>query len=143
MIPVSEWEWFGVSGHFICGLDCRFHLATLVGKYWISTVGEYLPDYQLREILAESRGIVLEGSGDHRLSDYLEKIGYEDVGFGRKYETMVFPLLTDARCDNEECCCGQPIDIDFSEELFVRGYLRRGEATLGHMETCRNFSGKG
>lgn len=42
MINANEWEWFGNAAHFICGRWCRFHLATKVGKYLISTVGEYV-----------------------------------------------------------------------------------------------------
>lgn len=40
---MNNWKWFGVAGHFICADKCRFHLHTHVGKYCISTVGEYYP----------------------------------------------------------------------------------------------------
>lgn len=38
-----KWRWFGQPGHFICADRCVFHLHTHVGKYCISTVGEYFP----------------------------------------------------------------------------------------------------
>jgi hypothetical protein len=41
-IPVHNWKWFGSAAHFICGRWCRFHLATQVGRYLISTVGEFV-----------------------------------------------------------------------------------------------------
>jgi hypothetical protein len=47
-------RWFGHAGHFICAEWCRFHLCTQVGPYLISTVGEYVPDAPVREILAQS-----------------------------------------------------------------------------------------
>jgi len=40
-IPISKWKWFGNAGHFCCADNCKFHLYTKVGKYLISTVGEY------------------------------------------------------------------------------------------------------
>jgi hypothetical protein len=60
------WEWFGNAAHLIVSRDCRFHLATLVGPWLISTVGEYFPDERSREIHAEVRGIQLQGMGDAR-----------------------------------------------------------------------------
>lgn len=42
-VPVSreEWEWFGTAAHLIVGQDCRFHMATIIGPWLISTVGEW------------------------------------------------------------------------------------------------------
>jgi hypothetical protein len=40
----EEWKWFGSAAHFICGDSCRFHLATLVGDYIVSTIGEWYTD---------------------------------------------------------------------------------------------------
>jgi hypothetical protein len=87
-IPQSEWRWFGSPGHFICARDCRFHLCTQIGAVLVSTVGEYFPGESVREILANSRGVVLNGRGDEREADYMTKLGYEDIGFNRKYETI-------------------------------------------------------
>src|SRR4051812_36676664 len=99
----SEWVWMPHPAHFICARDCRFHLATWVGNYIVSTVGDYEPDSVTREILAQSRGVTLEGRGDARRADYARKIGYEDIGHGRKYETFVFPAK--ARPSTEKQCC--------------------------------------
>ena len=45
---------------------------------------------RVREIYAKSREVKLEGVGDVRDADYIKKVGYEEIGDGRKYETMVF-----------------------------------------------------
>jgi hypothetical protein len=132
-VPESEWLWFGKAGHLIVGNDCRFHLCTLIGKYLISTVGEYLPDSQVREITAASKGVTLEGRGDAREADFMRKIGYEEIGHGRRYETMVFKA--GKRCTEKECGCGQP-EID-GHELAFSGYNTAGAAAMGHMEHCR------
>lgn len=133
LIPHSEWEWYGKSAHFIMGNDCRFHLATKVGEYMISTIGEYLPDAPIREILAKSRGIKLQGKGDARLADYMKKIGYEEIGYKRKYETMIF------RCAGLcQCGCGQPT-ID-PEDLWFDCYDNPGESRDGHMKLCTKIA---
>lgn len=43
MIPESEWLWSGYAEHFIGAADCRFSMATAIGEYVVSTVGEYFP----------------------------------------------------------------------------------------------------
>jgi hypothetical protein len=73
------------AAHLCVGADCRFYMATCVGHYIVSTIGEYIPDAPVREMLAECRGIKLEGQGDARFYDWLQKCGYEEVGPGRKY----------------------------------------------------------
>src|SRR5437016_1034197 len=90
MVKKEDYIWLPHAAHFIMGSNCEFHLATKVGKYIVSTVGEYWPEESIREIYATSRGIKLVGQGDARRADYYRKLGYEEVGFGRKYETMVF-----------------------------------------------------
>ncbi len=42
MAPVVKW--YGRAGHFCAAYNCQFHLHTHVGKYCISTVGEYHPN---------------------------------------------------------------------------------------------------
>ena len=54
--------WMGHKQHFIGAANCQFSLATYVGDYIVSTIGEYMP--------------------------YGDKI--EEIGYGRKYETFVF-----------------------------------------------------
>lgn len=136
MIPKDEWEWFGKAAHFICGEDCRFHLATKVGRVLVSTVGEYLPDVGVREVLAESRGVVLEGMGDARRADFMRKLGYEPIGFQRKYETMVF--RAGSPCGGE-CGCGVP-QLGDPRELDFAGYNSAADATRGHMALCAKWA---
>jgi len=138
-IARSEWEWFGNAAHLIVGSHCRFHLATRVGPWLVSTVGEYVPDYAVREIMAQRRGFDLEGQGDAREADWLKKHGFEEIGFGRKYETMVFRWAR--LCDSEECGCGLPTPDDW-EELDSDGYNDAASATRGHYAMCERWSEK-
>lgn len=139
MVARDMWEWFGHAAHFICGPSCRFHLATKVGDYLVSTVGEYVPDAPVRETLAQSRGITLEGRGDARLADWLEKVGFEEIGYGRKYETMVF-VVGDHRCTSNDCGCGLPMPTNWSE-LETAAYNDAGSATRGHLAICEKYAG--
>jgi hypothetical protein len=134
----DAWRWFGSAAHFICGSDCRFHMATLIGEYVVSTVGEYLPDSEVREILAQSRGVALEGRGDYRRADWMKKVGFEEIGYQRKYETMVFKW-TGAVCEAEGCLCGLP-SVDPSE-LDMEGYNTAGDAARGHLALCEKWAG--
>lgn len=67
MQDISEWEWFGRAGHFICADRCQFHMHTHVNGYCISTIGEMY-------------------------SGYIPTGEPEPVGYKRLYETMVFRL---------------------------------------------------
>ena len=137
-IPVEKWRWFGTAAHLIVGHDCRFHLATVIGKYLVSTVGQYLPDLRIREMFAQHRGVVLEGRGDARRADYMRKIGYETIGADRLFETMVFKA--GKPCKAKGCACGLPetngCDLDFA------GYNTVGEATAGHIAMCQKWARK-
>ena len=138
LYPRNSWQWFGDPGHLIVARDCRFHLCTKVGPWLVSTVGKYLPDAPVREILAESRGITLEGKGDARLADYMRKVGYEEIGLERLYETMVF--RAGEPCDAEGCHCGLPAIS--GEELDFSAYNEAGAATSGHMRMCEKWARK-
>jgi hypothetical protein len=138
MIPEREWIWTGWAAHLIVGEDCRFHLCTDIGDYRVSTVGAYLPDAGVREILAESRGITLEGRGDARRASWRRQVGWEDVGHRRKFETMVFRLAATS-CDMPDCGCGLRDVADWSE-LAVDGYNDPGEAHRGHLAMCRRVA---
>lgn len=138
-IPREKWEWFGNAGHLIVGRDCRFHLATLVGPWWVSTVGEYLPDSVVRDMLAESRGFALKGIGDAREADWIRQNGWEQIGAGRIYETMVF-RAGDGRCQGDICGkCGIPLPDEW-EELDADGYNTAGDATRGHYAMCEKWA---
>lgn len=58
----DNWVWMPHAGHFCGASKCLFKLNTYVGKYIVSTVGEYFPDGN--------------------------KI--EEIGMNRTYETMIF-----------------------------------------------------
>lgn len=115
-VPVTEWKWLGYAAHLIVGSRCQFHLATVVGDYVVSTVGEYLP------------------------YDAKDKRDFDEVGAGRLYETMVF-RTTGQVCHDPECNCGGPVIEDWME-LEANGYNLRGDATEGHMEMCRRWAAK-
>ena len=125
-IPVEEWKWFGNPGHFICAQWCRFHLCTQVGKYLVSTVGEYVHP-------RHSKG---SESEDHKWTR--DNWPGEDLGPGRKYETMVF--YAGDPCTAEGCMCGTP-NIS-GVELDSAGYTRRKEATEGHRAMCEEYANK-
>jgi len=118
-------------------MDCRFHLATCVGdgKFIISTVGEYLPDGHLREQIAASRGIELQGKGNYRRADYLNQVGWEEVACGRKYETYVF--RAQKQTNPEGLCC--PYEVANHIELEGTGYNDPAEAYRGHMKLCKDW----
>jgi hypothetical protein len=134
-IPPEQWIWMGHPAHFIGGFDCRFHMATKVGDYIVSTVGEYLPDYETRELIANAKGIKLMGRGDDRRHFYLSKIGFEEIGFNRKYETMVFLAQKSKR--NDACC---PWVIADGCELEASSYNDAASATNGHFLMCEKVS---
>lgn len=129
----EDWIWMPHAAHFIGANYCRFHMSTKVGKVIVSTVGEYFPDHEVREIFAKTRGIMLKGKGDEREYDYMRKIGYEDIGCDRKYETMVF--YADPA---EHICCPWRVRVT-GGELDLLGYNDPGDAYLGHMELCRKW----
>lgn len=116
----ENWIWFGNAAHFICGMWCRFHLATQVGKVLVSTVGQYVhPRHG-------------QGREDLEAQWLKENWPGEDIGCDRKYETMVF--LAGEICTLEACGCGLPAIS--GSELDFRGYNRADEANLGHREMC-------
>lgn len=136
MIPEFKWRWYGNAGHFIAGNNCRFHLCTVVGDTIVSTVGQYLPDSAVREILAKSRGVVLEGRGDERERVWLDKVGFEDIGYDRKFETMSFKA--GKPCTAKDCGCGMPTHN--GHEIDFESYNDAKSATEGHMRICRKVA---
>jgi hypothetical protein len=110
-----------------------------VGGYVVSTVGEYLPDAPVREIIARSHGVVLEGMGDDRLADYMKKVGFEDIGVDRKYESMVFKAVRAPYGPGMKCCPWRQMSgssVDFAD------YNCPEEARNGHMKLCLKWSRK-
>lgn len=123
-IPQSDWQWFGDPGHFLCARWCRYHLCTLIGKYLVSSVGAYVhPCHSGGREATEAKWLADNWPG-------------EDIGNGRKYETMVF--LAGERCTAEGCDCGLP-QITGSEILSA-GYNTPGDANAGHLELCNRVA---
>jgi hypothetical protein len=125
-ISHDKWEWFGVVGHYICGQWCRFHLATMVGPWLVSTIGEYVHP--------------LHSKGNEKDEAEWMRVNWpgEDIGCGRKYETMVFKA--GARCTKKGCECNMP--AIGGSELDIHGYQTRGQAQAGHLQMCKKWSRK-
>lgn len=115
VIPIAQWEWFGVAAHFIGGRKCRFHLATRVGAWLVSTVGEYH----------------LGLSADEAPTP----LGADEASL---YETYVF--RAGKPCDRDECKCGLP-EQDGHEVEGVRCGTR-GEAQSNHIAACVRYASK-
>jgi hypothetical protein len=131
----QDWIWQPHAGHFIGGRDCKFFLNTYVNGYIVSTVGEYFPDSRIREIYAMSRGVKVEGKGDSWDNDYLKKVGYEEIGCNRKYETMVFK----AHRVDKSCC---QYRVDSFDDIDFCGYNDAEEARIGHYSMCEKYDGE-
>ena len=116
-IDPAEWMWDGHAGHLIVGSQCEFHLATRVGNYRISTVGEYRP----KSKHPPSR-IGLDKVDD----TYAE---YETVGAGRLFETFVFRAEGDGYGDVTEW---SEIDTEVAND--------HDTATANHMSMCRKYA---
>jgi hypothetical protein len=137
----ESWEWFGNAAHFICGHMCRFHMATKVGPWLVSSVGEMWPDRPGREIHAQvydPKWLLANRNlkGDTFDAAYMERFGYEEIGYDRKFETMVF--LAGERCTAKGCGCGLP-SIGGSE-MDGEGSNDAGTATKNHMAMCDRYS---
>lgn len=126
MIPHSEWKWSGSAAHFICGRWCRFHMATEIGPWLVSTVGEFVHPSD-------------SGASEATEAAYLTKnpLGKE-IGYKRLFETMVFRVT--GHCDQEGCRCGLPL-IE-GTELDTKGYNDRAAANAGHLELCERWAAK-
>lgn len=122
-------------GHLCVSSDCKFVLNTYVGKYIVSTVGEYWPDSQIRKIIAKCRDIEVNGEGDNWDADYMKKIGYQEIGMGTFYETMVFKAIK----GTEKCC---PWVMMASHEQDAERYSDAGDAFNGHLYMCKKWSKK-
>jgi hypothetical protein len=130
----EDWVWMPHPAHFICGHMCRFVLSTKVtGPYIVSTVGEYVVPYVLMQHRAAARGKDLKG--DYLEAWYLKEFGFEEIGYNRKYETMVFRAVR-----QEEGCC--PWTIEVAEDLDFKGYNTAKDAYEGHLELCNIWDGK-
>lgn len=142
-VTKDKWIWFPHPAHFICSYDCQFFMATKVGKFIVSTVGEYNPDSQIKRIYAESRDPEWYKKNMHEKGDawhyvYNKKFGFEDLHHeGWKYETMVFKAQ---KSPKETKCCSHSIVV--SEMKAEEWYKTAEEAYKGHMKLCAKFANK-
>lgn len=156
----QDWVWMPHPGHYIRANDCKFILNTFLNGYIVSTVGEYFPDQAVRRILLQSKknfpklcidinGKIVESppieeeerekllalKGDYFDNMWIRLFGYEEIGFGRKYETMVFKA-EETKDPKHLCCPWKPSDwscLDF------QGYNEAPEAYRGHLEMCEKW----
>lgn len=115
-ISESAWIWYGRPAHFICAEWCRFHMATKIGGYIVSSVGLYIHPRHV-------------GGSEQQDYAYRRKNpNGEEIGCGRFYETMVF--RAGEPCKAEGCACGLPTIS--GSEIDSDGYQTTGEAHEGH-----------
>ncbi len=143
------WVWMPHPAHFICARYCKFFLATYLPSpgagegtypgYIVSTVGEYLMPEAAWDAIGRLRGIDLPGlEGDAREAAWIKLNGYEDIGWNRKYETMVFAALPrEPRTPEYQCC---PWEIDAGRDVDTDGYNDPTRARDGHLALCRKWS---
>lgn len=136
----ADWVWMPHAGHLIISHQCRFHVATKVGNYIVSTVGEWWPERPAREIHAKIHDPQWLAGNIHRRGDdfdaaYMERFGFETVGYDRIYESMVFKAMP-----SEHVCC--PWRIESGENIDGCGYNDAGEAYRGHLELCEKWEGE-
>jgi len=141
MITKDKWVWMPHPAHLIVSSQCQFHLATKVGKYIISTVGEWWPDRQVRAIHAKAYDLEWLLENEHRLGDdfdhaYRQRFGFMEIGVNRLYETMVFKCVK----DKENKCCGWKILV--SEDVGFESYNNPVDATKGHYKLCSKWAKK-
>lgn len=142
--PKDKWVWMPHPAHFICSKDCQFFMATKVGKYIVSTVGQYWPDRQVREIHASIHDPKWHTANKDRKGDdydhaYMKRFGFKDIGYNRKFETMVFKAR---KMPKDEGCpaCSHAIVVS---EVFDEEYYNEPEdAYKGHMKLCRKYANK-
>lgn len=132
----EDWIWMPHPAHFICASKCGFRLATYVGGFIVSTVGEYFPAYVVRKTMAEMNGHTESYGlkGDNFDSWYFKKYGYETIGIDRLYETMVFK----SKESNRDCGC--QFMIDSGNNVDFDGYNDAQSAYQGHMVMCEKWS---
>lgn len=143
MTTKDKWVWMPHPAHFICSQNCQFFLSTKVGKYIISTVGEYWPDQAVRRIHAEIHDP--QWWADHKMEkgdnfdhEYMKKFGFEDIGYNRKYETMVFNAV---KSDKDIKCC--PFRQASGRDIDFVSYNSAEDAYKGHMKMCLKYAKKG
>ena len=127
--------------HFICGQDCQFIMATYIGKYIVSTVGEYWPDQEIRRIHAKVFDLEWYKKNKNLKGDtfdfaYMKKFGFKEIGAYRKYETMVFKAKKMKKNDCKACL----YEIIVAKEVECESYNDAKDAYEGHLRLCNKWS---
>lgn len=122
----EKWIWMPHAAHFIGGNYCRFKLATYVGKYIVSTVGEWEKDEY------EKKWDYIDEDEKNSPFKYINAIG--------PYETMVFKAKRSNEKHADYKCC--PYDIIVQEEVETLSYKTATEAYKGHKKLCNKWSKK-
>ena len=141
ILTKADWVYMPHAGHLIVARECRFHLNTYVGDYIVSTVGEWWPSRASREIHASVYDKIWHENNRHLKGDtydhaYMERFGFEDVGYDRKYETFVFKGGLGSR---KSCCPYRVIDW---LEIDAKGSNDQFEARKIHDKMCLKWSKK-
>jgi len=109
MIEEKDWEWFGGKSHYVNADRCGYSLVTVIGGTVVSTIGDYWKQ-----------------EGDESPSE---------IGIGRFYETMTFPV---GGCCG--CGCMQPL---YTEQDGLVGSNSPKEAKETHMRICYEIANGG
>lgn len=136
----ATWVWMPHAAHLIVAKWCQFHLATCVGDFIVSTVGEYFPERAVREIFAESRDHSWLTENRHLRGDnfdaaYMKRFGYEEVGCDRRYESYVFPAGPSHLVP--PCCQFTPKDWGEIDSLPAND---AATAIANHMALCEKYA---
>lgn len=110
----SSWKWLGHKQHLIVARRCQFSLATQIGDVVVSTVGEWDPEEAVRKIVG------------------LKEDEFEEIGAGRKYETMICRT-------NGSHECGCP-NTDGDEWQMEGAYNTAAAAQAGHLAICHKVA---
>jgi len=134
------------AGHFILGHKCRFHLATYVGGYIVSTVGELWSEREVREIHADVFKPEWLKNNRHLKGDNFDHAYFKEFGFGRLgagedsiYETMVFKARKSDKKKHCECC---RYVMTPSTDTDAERYATSDEAYRGHLKYCKKYAKK-
>jgi hypothetical protein len=122
----DKWIWMPHPAHFIGGKYCQFKLATYVGKYIVSTVGEWEKDEIDRKF---DRPETEEGKSRFKLIN----------GYGA-YETMVFEAKKRKENDKNYQCCFYEIIVE--KMVDEKRYKTATEAYRSHLKLCNKWSKK-
>ena len=63
----------------------------------------------------------------------MRRVGYEEIGYKRTFETMVFRA-------GEPCSCGCGLPTIVGAELDFRAYSDAGSANSGHRKLCETWA---